>query len=387
MTHLRSPERRAGVLLLVACLLATVTGCGPDYSDLPLPGKNVRGDTYRVTAVFDEALNLAEGAPVKLNGVPVGRVQEVTAQDFKAEVVMDVKESTELREGSRARLRYDTPLGELFVQLTPSRDGRVIEDGGALRERDVSTAPTVEDTLASASLLINGGGLEQLQTITEELNRALGGREPLVRETMDRLNRFLGQANDSTGDIDRLLRALARTSKVLAGREATIDRSLREITPVARVLRRNTDELVDLLVAVDRLSVTAGRVVGATKQQLLSILRQVGPIVDQVLSLKSRFVPGLRSLVRAADFLSRTVEGDFLPLSATVVLDETQVQPVPTTGPSGGPGLPPLPSPSAPLPSLPVDPGLPLPDLGGLGRSADRSDPLSFSRLVEGGRR
>ena len=69
-------------VLLATVLAATLSACGPDYGDLPLPGSKVGGPTYRVSAIFDEALNLAQGAQVKVNGVSVGRVQTVTAKDF-----------------------------------------------------------------------------------------------------------------------------------------------------------------------------------------------------------------------------------------------------------------------------------------------------------------
>ena len=62
--------------LLVALLLGTA-GCGPTMSDLPLPGNGVPGDTILVTVRFDEALNLAEGAAVKVNGVASGKVRSV----------------------------------------------------------------------------------------------------------------------------------------------------------------------------------------------------------------------------------------------------------------------------------------------------------------------
>ena len=65
-----------------------------------------------------------------MNGVSVGRVQSVTADDFKAKVTMDIKTSTRIRQGSQARLRYDTPLGELFVQITPSGRGAVAAPRG-----------------------------------------------------------------------------------------------------------------------------------------------------------------------------------------------------------------------------------------------------------------
>ena len=377
-------------VLLATVLAATLSACGPDYGDLPLPGSKVGGPTYRVSAIFDEALNLAQGAQVKVNGVSVGRVQTVTAKDFKAKVVMDIKTSAKLRQGSQARLRYDTPLGELFIQITPSRSGEPLEDGDALSDADTSTAPTVENTLAAVSLLINGGGLDQLRTITDELNTALGGREPLVRDTLRKLNVFLAEANRSTGEIDRVLRSLSSTSQVLNARKGTINRALREVIPISRVLRSNTDDVIRLLKAVDDLSTTARQVVGATKQQLLSILRDLGPIMDAVLSTKSQLAPGLRNMIAAAKFLDRTVEGDFLPLAATIKLDGTPGGP---GGPSQtpGPGVPSLPSLPG-VPSLPVPtPSISLPPiLPGGGRSSDGGGGLlgglSFREMVMGAR-
>jgi phospholipid/cholesterol/gamma-HCH transport system substrate-binding protein len=376
-----SPTLRARLAALLTLVLAsTLSACGPDYGDLPLPGSKVGGETYRISAVFDEALNLAQGAQVKVNGVSVGRVQTVTAQDFKAKVVMDLKASTELRRGSQARLRYDTPLGELFIQITPARSGQPLEDGDRLDPADTSTAPTVENTLASVSLLINGGGLDQLRTITDELNTALGGREPLVRDTLRRINTFLAEANRSTGDIDRVLRSLSSTSQVLNARKDTINRALTEVIPISKVLRANTDDVINLLRAVDDLSTTARQVVGATKQQLLAILRDLGPIMDAVLSTKPQLVPGLRNMIAAADFLDRTVEGDFLPLDATIIVDGEPAGPGggdPSETPGPG-GLPTLPLPS----SLPTLPGLP----GGNDDEGGLLGGLSFREMVLGAR-
>ncbi len=367
---------RISATVLAAVLAAgTVSACGPDYTDLPLPGKSVAGPTYRLSAVFDEALNLAQGAQVKLNGVPVGRVQDVRAKDFQAVVDMDIKSSVQLKEGSTARLRYDTPLGELFIQINPAKSGAPLKDNAVLTDKSTTTAPTVENTLAQASLLINGGGLGQLQNITEELNTALGGREDTVRRLLTRANTFLASANDSTGDIDRVLNSLSRASKVLAAREDTINRAVTDIRPASEVLRENTQGITDLLAETDKLTTTASRTLNASRDDLLQVLRQLDPIVQQILATRPQFVPGLTNLVKASNLLDRTAPGDFLPFDGALNLDNTDLggilggngQGGSGNGGGGGSGGLPIPTlPTIPLPTLPTLPGLglSLPNLG-----------------------
>ncbi len=365
--------KRIALALGIAVMATTVSACGPDYTDLPLPGSEVPGDTYSLTATFDEALNLAQGALVKVNGVPVGRVQDVTAKDFQAVVAMDIESDLQLRQGSTARLRYDTPLGELFIQIDPAKTGAPLEDNDSLTDEQTTTAPTVENTLAQASLLINGGGLGQLQTITDELNTALGGREDTVRRLLARANTFLASANDSTGDIDRVLRSLSRASQVLAAREETINRAVTDLRPVSEVLRDNTDEIVDLLDRADNLTVTATRTLRSSRTELLQVLRQIDPIVQQLLATKPQLAPGLTNLISATKLLQEAAPGDFLPFDGRLVINESILNTLLTgegvnggTQPGGGGGgngpIPPLPN--LPLPNLPDLPLPSLPDLG-----------------------
>src|SRR6185295_4848265 len=103
----------------------------------------VGGDVYRVRAVFDQALNLAQGAQVRVNGVSVGRVKSVVARNYQALVTMDIRAQSKIPADSEARLRYDTPLGELIVQVTPGTSPRNLADGDRFQPRKTTTAPTV----------------------------------------------------------------------------------------------------------------------------------------------------------------------------------------------------------------------------------------------------
>ena len=314
-----SPVARVVAPLLGLLLVA---GCGPGLKDVPIPGTGVSGDTIEVRADFAEALNLAEGATVKVNGVDSGKVQGVTVEDFHARAEMLVKTDAELREGATARLRYTTPLGELFVDITNPAEGDLLEEGGVLELTDTSTAPTVEDALSQASLLVNGGGLEQLQTVTEELNTAVGGREETVRTLLGQAETFLTEANATTTDIDRALRALSSVSQTLQRREQVINRAVREIRPAARVLRRNTPGLTELLAEIEEFSGAASATVEATRDQLLTIIHQAEPVLAEFVANQGRYVRSLNSLVAAGEVVDNIVPGDYTSLLLAAHMDD-----------------------------------------------------------------
>lgn len=320
---------RAGLAIAVAASLA---GCGIGYKQLPLPGSKVRGDVYQVQATFDQALNLAQGAQVRINGVAVGRVASVEAKNYQALVTMDIKAGSSIPEDSKARLRYDTPLGELIIQVTPGGSARDLADGDHFQADKSTTAPTVEDTLSSASTLINGGRLGELQIIAEELNTTLGGREDKIRHTNRQVSEFLQDANASTGDLTRSLEALRDVSEVLDDERATIRKALDDLGPATETLSQNTDEIVTLLERAEQLARTGHRLAIKVDDPLLQILTQLGPIADAVLATQPELRPGLINLDKVAAQIRRTVPGDTLPLLALVHVDETQIDGLTTQG-------------------------------------------------------
>lgn len=311
--------------VLVALGLVVLTGCGTTMRDLPIPGTGVSGDTVEVQAEFAEALNLAVGAPVKVNGVDMGKVKEIEVEDFTARATLTLKEDSRLREGARARLRYTTPLGELFVDVTNPASGKELADGALLEMKDTDTAPTVEDALSQASLLINGGGLEQLQTVTEELNTALNGNEGDYRALLDKAAVFLTQANATTSSIDAVLTSLNSLSGTLNTRKDTINRALRDIRPAAKVLREKTPQFTELLAEVEKFTGAANSTVQATRSQLLSLLKQVEPVLAEFAKNNGVFDTSLQAVLKAAAAADEAIATDYLNISLELHLDNLVV--------------------------------------------------------------
>ncbi|MGN6721860.1 MAG: MCE family protein [Marmoricola sp.] len=331
----------------VAIPLAAVVGlsaCGPTFTSLPLPGSGVSGNTITVKADFADALNLAQGAAVRINGVMSGRVQSVSASNFTAHVTMLVQTAANLRSNAQARLRYTTPLGELYVEVTNPSSGSLMRNDGTLGLNQTQTAPTVEDALASASLLINGGGLNQLQTIITEANKALGGHEQNIRSLISQASSSMAQIYAAGGDIDRTLNALNSVSQSLTQRRQIIHSALNDIGPAARALRVNTTNLTSLLSSLDRFASTANKVVGGNKTQLLSIVRQSQPVLQEIVNVPGQLAPSLNAIISLAKSLNTAIPGDYLNLFVLLHLDSlltgaTSGAKAPAKGTKSGGGL------------------------------------------------
>ncbi len=186
---------------------------------------------------------------------------------------------------------------------------------------DTDTAPTVEDALSQASLLVNGGGLAQLQTVTEELNAIVGGREDEVRSLLEGSAGFLTEANATTDDIDLALRSLASVAETLQARQDVINRALVEIRPAARVLRQNTPGLTRLLQEIEKFSTVANETVTLTRTQLLNLVRQAQPVLAEFTRNRGEYAVSLRSLVTLGNTIDEVVPADFLSISLALHLD------------------------------------------------------------------
>jgi len=90
--------------------------------------------------------------------------------------------------------------------------------------------------LGALGLLLNGGGLAQIKTISEELTKAMAGRESSVSDLLSRLDTFLAGLDEQKADIVHAIDALDRLSADLAGQRTTIASALSALGPGLTVL-------------------------------------------------------------------------------------------------------------------------------------------------------
>ena len=349
--------KRILTAVTIGCL--ALAGCsGGEFKgvyDLPLPGGADLGDhPYAVTAQFADVLDLVPQAAVKVGDVPVGRVREIRlgADGWTAEAVLDVNGDVVLPAGALARLRQSSLLGEKFVELAPP-DGEAQNAGGARLVNGTTIPlartnrnPEFEEIFGALSLLLNGGGIGQLQTINRELSKVMDGNEAQIRSFLSGVNTLMTDLDAHRSDITEALDGLNRLSSTLANRHEQVSGALTDLTPGLQALSDQRTQLVSMLQALDRLSTVATDVVDRSRDDMVADLRALAPILGQLADAGADLPKSLQMLPTFPfpDSVLPAIKGDYVNAYASMI--PAPGVPLPAPGEGVPPGLPPLPIPS-----------------------------------------
>lgn len=357
--------RRALVTVLAAVTLTTGCGISGLYG-VPLPGGPDTGDDpYRVTAYFRDVLDLVPQANVKVADVGVGTIEAIEAVEidgaYAAKVVMVVRRDVTLPSNAEAAVRQTSLLGEKFVELRPPAQQppapTALTDGSEIPIERTQRNAEVEEVLGAFSMLINGGGVEQLRSITQELNNALAGNEPQLNALLTDLDTLFAGLDAQKNDITRAIEGLNTLSITVNGGRDQLLTALDQLQPGLQVLADQRAQLVGMLQAIERLGGVATDVVNRSRDDVVADLRALQPTLTELARAGENLPKSLELLLTFpfSDNAVDAVHGDYANLNLTIDLDLRTV-----LDNLGSSTLPPVAPPELPveLPAVPV-PGLP----------------------------
>ncbi|MFI0350870.1 MCE family protein [Actinomadura sp. 9N407] len=323
----RRPALAAAALTAVALTTSALTaGCSVGVQDVTLPGGADLGDhPYTVRARFATVLDLVPQAAVKVNDVTVGRVGEITLPrgSYTAEVTLLVNGKVRLPANAEAYLEQSSLLGEKYVQLAAPRKeaptGR-LADRAVIPVERTSRNPEVEEVLGALSLLLNGGGLTQIQTIAKELNSALGGREKEIRDALNRLSDLSANLDSHRAQIVAALDGLNRLSSTVAARDDQVAGILTDLTPGLKVLEEQRGQFVTMLDALDDLSKVAVKVTRDGHDDIIADLQGLAPTLRRLADSGDDLPASLQVLLTFpyTDQVMSGIKGDYINVYATI---------------------------------------------------------------------
>ncbi|MCA9673823.1 MAG: MCE family protein [Kofleriaceae bacterium] len=324
--------RESGIEYKVGLLIATSAVLFAGFIFL-LGNCSLRGG-YTVYVDYDFSGNVQEGAPVKVSGIKVGRVENVAflggeidkatgrRVQVRVELWIENRAKNSVRQDAEFFINTAGVLGEQYVEIVPGDDwdqppiapGAIVVGVNPPRTDlvvarlyellDIVSAVLREDRDKITGILRNGAGaVDEVNRILTENREHIGEMIVAVtdlahgtKDTLDKVNRGL-----DPGAVAAILRD---TDKLLV----TADRSLDGLTPTAQAFLQDATRVTGLVTEprIERALGAVDRAAGAAEQAedlmlnangLLKDLRAGKGTAGALLS-RSEVYTDLRELIR-----------------------------------------------------------------------------------------
>ncbi|MFH5211300.1 MlaD family protein [Antrihabitans sp. NCIMB 15449] len=321
MTTVRKRNQKRTVVTAFAVVgMLTTAGCGLTVEKLPLPKPGVGGDSYTLNAQFTNALNLPDQAKVKVGGSDVGVVTDITTSNFVANIEMKIRDDVKLPEGTRAELRQATPLGDVFValQMAPDTGGKTLGNGDSIKLEQTSTGASVEELLLSVSLLLNGGAINKISSIVDELDSAVGGKGPVLSHLIVEMTNVVGSLNANTDRVDSVLREFDETLATLNQRKGELGDVAASLPAMISTLAENNQAIGDLVQKVSVTTAALGDFSNTTGTQMRDLLDSTDKLMTGLAQTRDTLGPAMDALHSITPKVAATAQGSTLAVAATV---------------------------------------------------------------------
>jgi phospholipid/cholesterol/gamma-HCH transport system substrate-binding protein len=289
----RLVRRRVWQALVLLLATALLSSCGwRGISNVAVPGGPGTGSgAYTLYVQVPDTLAINGNSKVMVADVFVGSIRAINLKNWVATLTLGVSKSVKLPKNALAKIGQTSLLGSQHVELgaPPNPSPELLKDGDTIPLKNSSAYPTTEQTLASLSLILRGGGIPNLEVLQNEVFNIFNGRGEQIRSFLGKLDTFTDQLNQQRDDITHAIDSTNRLLGYVGNRSDVLDRTLTDIPPLIKHFADTQNLLINAIDSVGRLSQAA--------DQYLSEAR--GPLHTDLQALQCPF----KELGRASPYL------------------------------------------------------------------------------------
>ncbi|KRE54855.1 MCE family protein [Phycicoccus sp. Soil748] len=248
-----------------------------------------RHETVRVTGEFSRAVGLFPGSDVRILGVQVGQVKQVTPKGDKVEVVFEYDRKYKVPAEAKAAVVAPSLVSDRYVQLFPAYTGGPVMKDRAQIGLDRTAVPVELDRISSSldDLLVALGptGANKEGAFAQALDtgaKNLDGQGQKIHDTNRDLSKALETLSGGRDDLFGTVKNLQTFTTMLA----TNDQQVRRLnSDLASVSTQLDAERGDLAAALKNLAVALSEVssfVHDNRAGLTTNLQQLASVTGTV---------------------------------------------------------------------------------------------------------
>jgi phospholipid/cholesterol/gamma-HCH transport system substrate-binding protein len=286
------------------------------------------GSPYKLNLVFSSASQLVSGNQVKVGGVPIGTVSNISLTpngQADVQVSIDGGQFDPLHRGTTAAVRISSlsSAANRFISLDPGpNNAPVIAPGGVIgtdhtqAQVDIDAFQSTLDAQTRLALqwLIHGGA-QAYAGSGPQLNKGIRALDPALNQ----LQTMIHEISDDNGAFDRFIVSGASVVEAVAAHQQDLQGGLAHAATTAQAVADARTALNGVLAQAPTTLTHATRVLAHTDTTLAA----VQPVAQQLLPVAprlTRFFTGLAPVLHEAIPVLGQVQG-LLPNLRTALVD------------------------------------------------------------------
>lgn len=327
---LRFSRRDPSRATMVARGVLTVLLVGALVAALTAVGRGALEDRTLVVARFDDIGGaLVPGADVKVDGVIVGRVDEIrpagsAGRGTEVQVALDPRHAGSVPADVTARILPATVFGTSYVDLLPGGGGSgtgagVLRAGQEIPQDTSAETLELQQVLDGLDEVVTALGPAQLASALDNLAGALDGNGERLGRTIDTVATYLERLNPRMPLLRQDLELLATNLEVLQEYGDDLFDAVDDAAVVAGTLVQREGQLGRVLTGGTRLVEALGRLLDENDEALVASLLSTATSVQVLYDGREKLPRGLLStfdFVRT--FSSAMDEGPYLKIRSLV---------------------------------------------------------------------
>ncbi len=224
-----------------------------------LKGIDFRSKDYRLTLFYGNVNGLAEGSPITIAGLNIGKVQDMRLAGNVIAVGIAIDNKVNISKDSKAFIKSSSLMGGKQIAMIPGVSPETLKDGDTLTGAYEADLTELTSTLSPISSNVLGilervnstfddPTRRNIQSILLELNRAAKDLQQVILQQGGHLDYALGNFTTFSEDMSRFAK---RLDTIAVDQKGNVDDGIKSIRVTAKTMEEASGRFKDASASID----------------------------------------------------------------------------------------------------------------------------------------
>jgi phospholipid/cholesterol/gamma-HCH transport system substrate-binding protein len=243
------------------------------------------GATNGYSAVFADASRLEAGDTVRVAGIRVGTVQDVSLQsDRSVLVTFNADRNIVLTTGTKAAIRYLNLVGDRYLELVDSPGStNILPVGSQIPEDRTSPALDLDLLLGGLKPVIQGLNPQDVNALSASLIQVLQGQGGTLDSLFSKTSSFTNALADNNQVIEQLIEDLKTTLDTLSKDGDDFSGAIDRLEQLVHGLSQDRDPIGEAITSLENGTASLTDLLGRARPPLagtIDQLNRLAPLLD-----------------------------------------------------------------------------------------------------------